>query len=70
MGDVGLFENRADISGQGHFGHRHQDAAVGHVVAGCDLIVADQLTHQFARAAFAVQGHGRRRSVLALADFA
>ncbi|PAV93058.1 hypothetical protein WR25_09609 [Diploscapter pachys] len=41
-------DHRADVAGQRHFGERHGNAAVGHVVDGAQLAVDDGVADQVA----------------------
>ena len=60
----------ADVAGHGHLGQRHQQAAVGEVVAGGEPAAADQLADEIAVAALGREVDGRRRAVLAAVDLA
>ena len=56
--------------GHRHLGERDEEPAVGNVVRGSNDALGDQRAHEIAVAALGSEIDRRRRSFLALADFA
>ena len=63
-------DHRADVAGQRHFGKRHGNAAVGHVVNGAELAIGDAVADQVAGLALGGEIDGRGRALFAAMAFA
>ena len=69
-GRIHRIDGRTDVSGQGHLGDRHQQAAIADIVHRGHRAIGDQLADYFAVEAFVAQVDLRRIAILAAVNLA